>query len=133
MKLLMNYTKETFRSIRNEMHGIQRLPMLYNQDVFPLLDNYEVLGCEPLHDVTNHIDNLYMELPHHLNKSEKKMMEEIIFLSFERKDTKRGIDYRKSLLKLTIYLKRKINNDVYRILLTMCEIQHLLQMKQNTQ
>ena len=124
MKLLMNYTKETFRSIINEMHGIQRLPMLYNQDVFPLLDNYEVLGCEPLHDVTNHIDNLYMELPHHLNKSEKKMMEEIIFLSFERKDTKRGIDYRKSLLKLTIYLKGKINNDVYRILLTMCEIQH---------
>ena len=89
-----------------EMHGIQRLPLLYNQGFFEQLESYEVLPCEPLHDVINHIENLYIELPLHLKKEEKKLMEEFISLSFERKETKRGVDCRKSLIKLTNRLKQ---------------------------
>ena len=113
-----------------EMHGIQRLPLLYNQGFFEQLESYEVLPCEPLHDVKNHIENLYIELPLHLKKEEKKLMEEFISLSFERKETKRGVDCRKSLIKLTIALNRKINDNVYKILLSLCEIQHILYLEE---
>ena len=34
------------------------------------LDNYEILACEPLHDIENHIKNLFEEIPHHM--TEKK-------------------------------------------------------------
>ena len=60
-----------------------------------MLEHYEILGCEPLHDIKHHIENMYAELPHHLNKAEKKLMEEAIRLSLERKDINRGIDYHK--------------------------------------
>ena len=34
------------------------------------LGNYEILACEPLHNIENHIKNLFEELPHHM--AEKK-------------------------------------------------------------
>ena len=48
-----------------EMHGMQRLPSLMQADqtMVQLLKNYEILGCEPLHDIKSHIENLYTELP----------------------------------------------------------------------
>ena len=97
---------------------------------FEQLESYEVLPCEPLHDVNNHIENLNIELPRHLKKEEKMLMEEVISLTFERKETKRGVDYRKSLIKVTIALNGKINNDVYQILLSFCEIQHILYLEE---
>ena len=70
-----------------------------------MLERYEILGCEPLHDVKHHIENMHVELPH-LNKTEEKLMEETVQLSLERKEIKRGIDYRKSLITLMpTYLK----------------------------
>ena len=62
------------------------------------------------------IENLYAELPHHLNKVERKLMEDIIYTSFENRETKRGVDY----------LRGKINNTVFQILSTLCEIQGIL-------
>ena len=59
-------------------------------------------------------------------KGRKKLMEEVISMTFERKETKRGVDYRKSLIKLTTALNGKVNNNVYQILLSLCEIQHIL-------
>ena len=47
-------------------------------------------------------------------------MEEFISLTFEGKETKRGVDYPKGLIKLT--LNSKIKNDVYQILLSLCEL-----------
>ena len=93
------------------MHGMQRFPSLLHADpnMASMLKDYEILGCEPFHDLKHQIENLYAELPHHLNKVERKLMENIIYTSFENKETKRGVDYRKSLVKLNIYLRGKIN------------------------
>ena len=30
-----------------------------------MLKNYEIISCEPLHDVKGHIINLYEEIPYH--------------------------------------------------------------------
>ena len=82
----------------NEMHGMQRFPSLMQADqtIISMLEHYEMLGYEQLHDVKHHIENMYVELPHHLNKTEKRLMDETIQLSLERKEIKRRIDYPKS-------------------------------------
>ena len=69
---------------------------------------------------------MYAELPHHLNKAEKKLMERTIQLPLERKEIKRGTDYRKSVIKLNISLGGKIDTYVFKILSTLCEIQDIL-------
>ena len=40
------------------------------------LSSYEILYTEPLHDISNHIKNLYQELPHHFpfQKPNKKLL-----------------------------------------------------------
>ena len=40
--------------------------------IFFQTENYEVLPKEPLHDVKEHIANVLIELPSHLEKDEKK-------------------------------------------------------------
>ena len=119
--------------LKLEMHGIQRFPSLMQADpsMTGLLTNYEILGCEPLHDLKNHIENLYMELPHHLPKPPKKYFEETIVASFEKKDCKRGVDYRKSLVKMNVALHGKIDKTIYMILSTLCEIQRILYIGEN--
>ena len=71
------------------MHCMQRFPSLMQADqiITSMLEHYEILGCELLHDVKHHIENMYVELPR-LNKTEKKLMEETIQLSLERKEIK---------------------------------------------
>ncbi|KAI8488904.1 hypothetical protein Bbelb_334220 [Branchiostoma belcheri] len=57
--------------LKKELHGIKRPPaLLFNCPGTGLetlhLDRYEVLPCEPLHDVRHHIQNLFDELPLHV-------------------------------------------------------------------
>ena len=63
-----------------ETHGMHQIPSLIHADtsMLPMLANYEILGCEPLHGIKHRIDNLYTELPQHLRKSERKLTEETI-------------------------------------------------------
>ena len=91
------------------MHGMQRFPSLIqaNSTMETLLTDYEIFGCEPLYDVKHHIENLYTELPHHLNKDENELMAETITTSFEQKESKRVVVYRKSLIKNKCCIKRK--------------------------
>ena len=110
------------------MHGMQCFPSLLHADpsMASMLKDYEILGCGPLRDLKHQIENLYTEFPRHLNKVERKLMEDIIYTSLENKETKRGVDYRKSLVKLNIYLRDKINTTVFQILSTLCEVQGIL-------
>ena len=53
-----------------ETQRIQRLPaLLFDNSLTNLdevgLDQYEILNNEPLHDISNHTQNLYDELPNH--------------------------------------------------------------------
>ena len=57
--------------LEKNLHGMQRLPaLMYDHPTFNLSDlnfaDYEILCHEPLHDISNHIKNLYDELAHHV-------------------------------------------------------------------
>ena len=56
------------------MQGIKRVPsLLYycpENDVYSSeLKYYEIMACEPLHDIKEHIDNIYREIPCHMNEA----------------------------------------------------------------
>jgi hypothetical protein len=36
------------------------------------IDDYEILGCEPLHDITNIIQHFIEELPYHIENLEAR-------------------------------------------------------------
>ena len=69
-------TKEELQNLlKEELHDVQRVPaLLYPNPEVPLDEincgNYEILGFEPLHDISHHIENVLTELPSHLPKKE---------------------------------------------------------------
>ena len=59
--------------------------MFYNSTLNPAdinLDSYEILLTEPLHDIPNHIQNLYTELPFQIEKEYKKSFTDLSNVSF---------------------------------------------------
>ena len=91
------------------------------------LDFYEILFTEPLHDISNHIQNLYAELPFQMEKEYKKSFTDIINVSFNGKIAKNSSDYRKSILIVTKWFQDNCSHHVFKsILLTLCEIQEIL-------
>ena len=112
------------------MQGIQRVPSLFfncpDWDLdFMGLDNYEILACEPLHDIENHIKNLFEEIPHHM--TEKKKVTDFIGAVFSGKDSKRGVAYHTSLIKVCCHFKKEYPESKFtEILKTLCEIQKVL-------
>ena len=115
--------------LKTEMHGIQRVPSLFfncpDGDLnFMGLDNYEILACEPLHDIGNHIKILFEEIPHHM--TEKKVTD-FIGAVFSGKESKRGVDYHTSLIKVCCHFKKEYPERKFtEILKTLCEIQKVL-------
>ena len=102
--------KDLLTMLEYEMHGIQRLPALLYKSSEPFdmrnynIPDYEILTCEPLHDICNPTKNLYDELPRNLPKNEKTKLNDIITTSFHSKEAKNSSDYRKSLLIVTNWL-----------------------------
>ena len=128
-------TPELKQKLRNEIHGIQRLPILFFSESGttteePLLNSYEILPCEPLHE--GHLNNLYEEIVYHAeNKEEKILLQNTIGHAMGDKSCKRGVDYRVSLIQLVVMLRNKINEQIYDILDTMYEIQEILYAGEN--
>ena len=55
-------------NLTNELQGVQRVPaLLFENPTKDLKDinieDYEIIVCEPMHDVSKHIDNVLAELP----------------------------------------------------------------------
>ena len=79
-----------------ELHGIQRVPALlvHTPDV-PLEDlhltNYEILPTEPLHDIGHHIENVFTELPHHLEDKERQVFEDCVRRAWTGKTVRVGL------------------------------------------
>ena len=91
------------------------------------LDLYEILFTEPLHDILNHIQNLYAELLFQMGKEHKKSFTDIINVSFNGKLAKNSSDYRKSILILTKWFQDNCSNHVFKsIFVTLCEILEIL-------
>ena len=124
--------KELKEKLLEEMHGIQRLPALMFYHPFHSLsdlniDRYEVLKSEPLHDITNHIKNLYSELPFHFNINQRKEFINFIEASYNGKEAKNGSDHRESLLLVCIWLQQHHpTHYVTKILQNLSEIQEIL-------
>ena len=50
----------------------------------------------------NEMKNLFLEIPHHVETG-KGDLEDLITNVFSGEETKRGVDYRKALIKVYIY------------------------------
>ena len=97
-----------------------------------MLNSHEILPCEPLHDVKGHIVNLYEELSYHAeNREEKILLQNTIGHVMGDKSCKSGVDYRVSLIQLVVLLRNKIDEQLYDILETICEIQEMLYADEN--
>ena len=81
------------------MHGIQRVSTLFfpEPEVSPeklLSESYEILPCEPLHDVKGHILNLFEEIPYHVTNKKEKLLQKTIDYVMGGMNCNRGVDYR---------------------------------------
>ena len=93
-------------ALDEQLCGKQRVPaLLFSRPGASLeslnLSKYEILPCEPLHDIGHHIENVLTELPHHLSEDEANVINESIKLSLGKKESKRAIDYRIALVQTT--------------------------------
>ena len=121
-----------------EMHSIQQLkPLLFGQTNFNLksvhLGWYEILTHEPLPNFMNYIKNLYKELLLHLPKEEKLPIHQcinssknVIKPSFNAKEARSGLDYRKWLLYIYTWLIEFLSNHfVTTLFVTLPEIKEI--------
>ena len=69
--------------LEKNLHSMQRLPaLMYNHPTSDLSDlnlvNYDILCHVPLHEISNHIKNLYNELFHHVSNNIQDRFKQII-------------------------------------------------------
>ena len=59
-----------------------------------------------MHDISHHIENLLTELPAHIeDESCRKKLEEAVGLATGKKETRRAVDYRRSLITISCYVR----------------------------
>ncbi|CAB4002556.1 Hypothetical predicted protein [Paramuricea clavata] len=119
--------------LSRKMRGKQRVPTLLfhnpQQKLSELgLTDYEILPCEPLDDVGHHIENIFTELPHHLNDKESKAMVESLELCLGSKDQKRTAYYRSAVVKTAGHLSQQnvLSEKPHAIINTLVEMQRIL-------
>ena len=128
LKFYQHLPKQTLQDLLvKEMKGIQNAPALLvpNLGDKDHLKNYEILGSEGMHDIAGEWKNLIEELPQHLDKSSKIIFNDVVSLSLN-KETKRAVDYRTTALNLCINLRDNIDNNIFNIISTGCEMQEIL-------
>jgi len=73
-----------------------------------------------MHDISHHIENLLTELPAHIEEEEcKKKVLEAVDLTIERKETKRAVDFRCSLMTTSSYVRGTASVGVKKIYWTL--------------
>ena len=93
--------------LRHHLKGVQRVPSLFyatpsiNKFHEFHLENYEVSGVEPLHDIAGHIKNIIKEIPYHLDIEARTKFNEFLQTSLGQRDTKRSCDYRLAVIEHT--------------------------------
>ena len=113
------------------LQGCQRVPaLLFNAPTADFttmgLSDYEMLLCEPLHDVSKHIENIFEELPGHLDKDHALLFTETVAAARGQKEVVRGVDNRMAVIKVTSVLYGKMPLNVENLLLTLCNMQMIL-------
>ena len=109
-------------SLAIKMHGIQRKPALLFNNPFSSLESsnlkkYEILVNKTLRDISKNIKNIQQELPHHVGKDKKRMINDIIISTFNEKEIRNSADHKRSLLLLTNWFLSHIKNHFSKSLL----------------
>lgn len=125
--------------LEDDLAGSHRMPALLHDEPKSKfydpnigLDNYEVMGAEPLHTITGHLRNLFEELPAHMPKYNKQFFDKSLDAVFGDKQVKRGCDYRKALLELASMCRTRLDEKLTILLDTMCEIQEICYSRERT-
>jgi hypothetical protein len=72
------------------------------------IDDYEILGCEPLHDITNIIQHLIEELPYHIENLEARQdLEKFASNTIGEKNQIKGSDARLYAVILAMFITTK--------------------------
>lgn len=127
-------TKKEMKHLLSEnLQGKQRVPALLINTLYASLseyglESYEILPCEPLHDIGNHIENFLTEFPKHFSVDECKVLEDALTLSLSGKESKRCVDYRICLIKTTGIAHQAgiMSHDALLALNTLVEMQRIL-------
>ena len=95
----LEYTKDTKKdllpTLKKELRGAKRVPILLLNNLLTIdlknlgLSKYDLSMVECMHDVAGHIDNILVELPHHLKTDDKKVVNEMLQVYYAEKDKKR--------------------------------------------
>ena len=122
------------RELTSELHGVQRVPALLYCDPTASfeslnLESYEALGCEPMHDISNHIANVLEELPKHLQGQAKTTFDETWELTLGGKETKRACDHRFAIIMFAKRLKGLVTETLQTLLDTLVEMEQVLYAK----
>ena len=127
---------ELQKALQTELHGVQRPPALLCTQELDIDDlaEYEIPACEPLHDITNVVQNLITELPAHFSeKSVQKEFEHFSSTTIGDKNQIRGADSRLYAIKLakfvsTLFQSGKVSEEVFDLCTALVEITHLCYM-----
>jgi len=131
------YDGKTKRELQDlltmEMQGKQRVPaLLVNTPEASLatlgLEHYEILPCEPLHDIGHHIENFFTEFPKHLACHESNLIDETAQVSIGGKESKRCVDFRIDLIKTAgvAHQSGQMSKEALSAIDTLVEMQRIL-------
>lgn len=129
--------EKTKQELQNELsevlHGICRPPALLlksttesTKDIH--ISDYEVLACEPLHDITNVIQHLIEELPYHVdNPQTKQELEKFALNTIGEKNQIKGSDARLYAVRLVKFVTTKhdegtISESIYELVNALTDI-----------
>lgn len=101
---------EMQEELQSVLQGIQRPPALLTENVDDInfLSSYEILACEPFHDITNVVQNIINELPSHIdNKSTQAEFEKFSAATIGDKNQLKGSDARLYAIKLAKFVNIK--------------------------
>ncbi|KAK3107278.1 hypothetical protein FSP39_010990 [Pinctada imbricata] len=105
-----NLKPELSAQMSNLLHGINRPPALMvpnpEKSAASLgIGMYDVLGCEPLHDICNIVQNIITELPFHVPEQSRKDFESFSSTTIGDKTQLKGSDARLFAVKLASFMQ----------------------------
>ena len=118
------------------LHGIVRPPALMlshpKKSSSELnIGQYEVLGCEPLHDITNLVQNVITELPNHIKDPVvQKQFQHFTATTIGNKNQLKGSDARMFAVKLTkfattLYINQQLDINIMELINSLIDIVHI--------
>lgn len=92
------------------------------------LEEYEAFTSEGLHNMKEHIKNVFNELPAHLDGEVKNTFQHFMCVEIESRGTVCGSDYSRAAVKLPVSLRGKVALSVLQLVETLAELSLLLYM-----